>query len=399
LYFCIHNSYKIILQGLRGAYWVWISHLALLISLTICINVRPIWEPHPVNFLYDNNLICTLWGKFHAVIYSISHFLVTIFSAYKAEIYFQLVWKRKWLTHGFKILILVGVIPVVAVMILWPAGQAHKSGYRVCLKLNGAATILWKIILAHWFCVNLAMNLIFWCYQKLPDDAFPSLEHQLMINRRLIPIMFMSSLLILVAMSVAKNITRTDWLIFALQSSNLLDIFLNNVVMYYTLFGHVGFIEREIEMQRRLEYTAEMNSKQDVDVQVMIDRELGDQLQGHVYISLPGMHPIRVSLELIEEYEMHEYIITKKKILRQIKKYQKRGIIPSLCHTCNTSDELLEQIERMEREEIEDSQMPHSEPTPTASSLRVVQIQVASAFMNECDIPRRRTHLEKLVVE
>jgi len=284
-------------------------------------------------------------------------------------------------------------------MILWPAGQAHKSGYKVCLKLNGAATILWQIILAHWFCVNLAMNLIFWCFQKLPDDAFPSLEHQLMINRRMIPIMFMSSLLILVAMSLAKDVTRKDWLLFAFQSSNLLDIFLNNVVMYYTLFGHVGFIEREIDVQRRLEYTAEMNSKRDEDVKVMIDRELGDQLQGHVYISLPGMHPIRVSLELIEEYEMHEYIITNKKILRQIKKYKRRGIIPSLCHTCNTSDELLEQIERMEQGESEYSRKPRSEPTAIASSCRVVQIQAASAFMNECDIPRRRTHLENVVVE
>ena len=63
LYYCIHHSFEIILQGLRRAYWVWTSHLALLILITVCWNVRPSWQPHPRDFLYDNEWVCKIWGK------------------------------------------------------------------------------------------------------------------------------------------------------------------------------------------------------------------------------------------------------------------------------------------------------------------------------------------------
>lgn len=391
LYYCIHHSFEIILQGLRRAYWVWLSHLVLLIVITVCWNVRPSWELHPQDFLYDNEWVCKIWGKVHAILYASSHFLVTIFSAYKAEIYFKIIWNRKWFVQAFKVLIWIGIIPVIALIIVYPVGPQRIDGYNVCMKLNTVAQSLWQVILIHWFCMNAVMNFIFWFYSNIPANVFPSLEHQTMINRRLIPIMFLSSLIILIAASVAKYFTRNSWLPFALQTMHLLDIFLNNVVMYYTLFGHVGFLQREADIRRRLEYTADMNSTREEDVTAVCNVEVKNSLEGYVYISLPGMHPIRVSLELVEEHELHEYIITKRKILRQIKKYRKRGIIPSLCRSCNTSEELLEQIEAMEQ--AENRNPPSPKPPPVTSNLRLSHLKNTPNFLDEQRIPTRRSRL------
>merc|ERR1719285_694647 len=45
---------------------------------------------------------------------------------------------------------------------------------------------------------------------------------------------------------------------------------------------------------------------------------------GHVWICLPGSHPLKVKVSVVQENKMEKYIVYKTKQLKQIRMYRKR---------------------------------------------------------------------------
>ena len=86
---------------------------------------------------------------------------------------------------------------------------------------------------------------MFCCSTPFESESFPSIELQLQINRKILPLMFLTTLLLLSSMVLHIFFTRSDWLPFLVVAFHFLDGIWNNMVMHYTLYGHVAFLSKK----------------------------------------------------------------------------------------------------------------------------------------------------------
>jgi len=72
---------------------------------------------------------------------------------------------------------------------------------------------------------------------------------------------------------------------------------------------------------------------------------------GHVWICLPGSHPLKVKWSVVQENKFERYIIYKAKQLKQIRMYRKKGFVRSLFSCCETTEELMDELSMMQSPE------------------------------------------------
>jgi len=334
------NSYSIILQGLQRAYVIYVFHLVILIAEAFIFLIRPLWKMDVNDVIFDSPVLCTIWGRLWGFMFFVPSFLVTLFSFQKAKLYLQTQSRLKFLPH----FVWSGVLPLVALVIFYESGPILITGNQSCATISRPYTkILVFLCFVHFIIMNFTMIYVFCRYANSIHETFRELEHQLKINCRVVPLMAISSAVFLSLPAWGSDIINnwSDWNYFATALFHFVDGIFNNMIMHYTLFGHAAFLQKEQLIQQRIN---------DINFDVSDDvlAESGNATSEY-WIDLPGHHPIRVTHDVVKEIELWEYIVTDKKLLRQIRKYKRRNQIASLYQVCCSSSDLLSYIESTER--------------------------------------------------
>jgi len=150
--------------------------------------------------------------------------------------------------------------------------------------------------------------------------------------------MFISTILLSIhALVYTSSLERNAIHPYIVVVCQFVDNFINNVVMYYTLFcgaraDHTG---DDSEFQSRMDFMIQQRSQMVGDDMIT---HLGDEPSSDalVWVSLPGLHPIRVTKSIVYEYHLDEDVVTDSKFLKQIERYEQRGFISSLMSCCRS---------------------------------------------------------------
>ena len=87
--------------------------------------------------------------------------------------------------------------------------------------------------------------------------------------------------------------------------------------MHYTLFGHADFLHKEQIIQQRI---ATLNFDVADDMVVQSGENVNMYGREKYWVDLPGLHPIEVTADVVTESDLWEFVITDRKMLRQIRR-------------------------------------------------------------------------------
>jgi len=334
VYVC-RNSYQIILPGLQLAYIIWVVHFYILTFEVISLFLRPIWRSQPHDFIFEEPIVCKIWGKVLLFLVSLQHFLITAFSGEKVQLYLKF-YSCSSLSKVFKVVIWLGLIPNLGICIFYPSGPSIKDGEKRCGEIDTITQLCLSLSYFHWIVMNCIMVCIFRFSKQFTNDSFPSLQLQVQINRTILPWMFISSVLFFSFFITHQFFGRNAWIVFTFCICHFADGILNSCVMHYTLFGHVEFLEKEEDIRRR--YALVTNARQLEDE--TSDISGSSCAIGYHWVELPASHPLQMSYRTVKDANLWDYVISDRRMIHQIEMCETNGAIPSISRTfaCGDSD-------------------------------------------------------------
>lgn len=319
-----NNSYHIILGGLKPCYNIWIIHFFCLFLEYVYDGTRPIWTLEPADYIYENNIGCAIHGKVTAFFIVVPSFLATLFALSKAQIYIRVRYPQ-WNTT-FTNAVFIGVLPLMGYLISVGTGPTYKDDKKICMSQGIIDRLFLMIYLFYWVGVNLFMMIIFWLHVDLVDDSFPSLDHQIQLNRKWIPLLFATSFAVMATTIIAetRSIVRSDLMVYFGFMLHVLDQTFNNMLMFHTIFGHVPFLEEADKVRIGLELMVSQVEHMDDTAVVEIGLEVEEYSMGLYWLDLPGVNPVQMTHELVKEYDLWEFVVDNRRFLMQLNNIKNR---------------------------------------------------------------------------
>jgi len=151
---CIYislNSYEVILKGLQKAYFTWLVHLFFLLLEGALLFLRPWYQAEPHAFVFNNKALCSICGKVEVLTLVFPHFLITLFSSFKATLYY---FAQPWIYRTFSITVLFGIVPIIALVIVFPTGATKLDGFKSCAKSDTLSREFWRVMSCHFMLMN-----------------------------------------------------------------------------------------------------------------------------------------------------------------------------------------------------------------------------------------------------
>jgi len=345
------------LKGLQCCYHIWLFHLLLLILEYTYHGMRPIWKSEVAGYIYSNSITCIIHGKVTACFAVLPSFLVTLFSLSKARIYFEV--HNRYFWRLFSSSVWAGVLPCIGYILTVQTGQTQRDGHPNCMRSEDISSALLIIYLCHWLVVNFAMMFLFWWYVDLLHDSFPSLDHQLYINRILLPLVFFTSVGLLVILIIVLNVSVSlEVLLFVGYFAHLVDQSLNNFLMYHTIFGHITYLKREEEIQHGLELVRNHSLRDEDNQNIQIGVEMDEFTLGVYWVDLPGIHPIQLTHEIVNQFDLWDWVVDDAYIQRlQRSRHHKYdfGCFGCFGNICKCPHDFLTLLDRHEESKVKSS--------------------------------------------
>jgi len=326
-----NNSYHIVLGGLKPCYHIWLTHLFFLLLEYIYQVLRPVWTLQPADLIYDSNIVCSIHGKVTAFFIVVPSFLGTLFSLSKAQIYFRVRYPDWY--RSFTIVVYTGVLPILGYLASVETGPTYKDDKKICMSQGTIDRLFLMLYLLHWLVMNIFMIIIFWLHVDLVNESFPSLDHQMKLNRRWIPLVFLTSFVFMAFTIIAETRTSSDTMVYIGFMAHVLDQNFNSILMFHTIFGHVKFLEEAEKVRHGLELILS-NKDADNDV-IELGLENEDYTLAVYWLDLPGVNPIQMTHELVNELDLWDAVIDNERFLKQLNKIKDNhgGMISHICRS------------------------------------------------------------------
>jgi len=333
IYYVMHNTFEIILLGLRNSFYLWFFHLTnILITLLLCF---PLLIPDNTDWLYTNKTLCWVWGRIWIFTMSFSWYSVTLFSYQKVRIYFQLRYKSlMWCFSSF--VHFLGFILYIASVVVTTTGPSEINGEKSCVRNNSISPLIMQICIIHYIICNMVMLSIFWYNAETMSDDFPSLELELQVNKNFVPMMFISTVIAYLTLFVLIGLTQESqvlaiiaWIVY------FADAIFNNFIMHHTLLSHSKFVKLEDKIRAQVQNASNENDSED-----------SESLK--CWVALPGLLPIQMTQCLVEDHDLWEHVVTDVDMLEQVERLKTMWCFNTLSWVCQTDDELLRMIEMYE---------------------------------------------------
>ena len=320
------NSYGIVIGGLRGPYFVFITHsfniFAQIISSFIFFIV--IYDDNNLRY---NELTCWANGAALTFFVSFGNFLVSLFSFLKVrfyEIFYQLNPTQRKLFAIVKFFFLCWFLFQIPVRVIIYEVDFSESNYECdfhrSMETNITVGMMYVFFIgAH--CITFSLT---WQLRNVQNENIPKLRTQIKLNLYVVPLIFLSTIMLQGLAQFWVRFGRTQ------EFEVLLLVFLcdqicNNMIMYATIYvddtwtlasifdlGFIDFLAPNSN-DRRIPYEANINTTE------------------KFWVCVPGGHPIQASWEEVEAHDIWSHVIKDASRISQNEKYANRGCIFKWC--------------------------------------------------------------------
>lgn len=315
--------------------------------------VRP--DDESMFSVYHNSLLCHIFGRFTCLHSGSQAILLSLFNVLKARLYAHLSDDSHPLRKRQKYMEFILAIAFLMLILLIGCCNSGPNTlqYDIEIKVCSLQTFTTFFIIVGgavlFFTLNLYVLYVFCYYGDLDCSSMPQLQYQFWVNKHVVPIMFFSTVFV-----YSFQLCYTPGfcpisgnMVLYIHHAMLLDSALNVFVMYVSLYHSSFHFENENMVNEFFdenitelgeastsswgEFIGQDEDNSSMEVELSTDESYLDQ---QFWISIPGAHPIKATMRVIRENRLEQFIVSKKKRLRAIKKYQERGFIPSLLMCC-----------------------------------------------------------------
>merc|ERR1719483_329397 len=119
---------------------------------------------------------------------------------------------------------------------------------------------------------------------------------------------------------------------------NALDLVFNNMLMFFTIFGHEAYIRKDNEIRQRIETMSFENDCAVIEVGI----EVADYAIALYWVDLPGLEPMQITHEVVAENQLWDFVLSERQLRRQIRRYNNRGAF--LSRICRSTEELADLV-------------------------------------------------------
>jgi len=345
LLYVARNAYFIVLPGLKHSFYIWLIHLVYMTLVCTSGIVRPAWTTEMSQVAFDSPFLCHFFGRFYSSITAFTSYSVTTYGFSKVKLYMTLARNKTLCLKALYISLFLGIIlngvVVLLCFITVKSGQTMENGYRFCVTINPIWVMAKYFEVVCYIFLNIVIIGIFFKFRNLRDDSVPDLHNQMLINLYVVPFLFGTTIFIHLAniVIVPNTIKTKDTGVVFYLLSNMVDNLLNNMAMYWNIFGTINkdfYDDDDFDISEEL---------REIDLDDIAEMK---QVTGYVWVCLPGAHPLKVKSSVVIQNGLQSHIIFKEKRLRQIKKYRERGFVRSLLGCCNNTDELIDELSTMQ---------------------------------------------------
>jgi len=237
------------------------------------------------------------------------------------------------------------VISGIVFVVCYDHGPNMEYGFKNCGQANTASHIFISVYVILYLVINGILVHTFFKYRQFSYQSIPGVPVQFQLNFIVSTSLFLSSII--------SGFIGTLWRAFDISENYVsahllgqeLEFLFHSVLMYAFVFSHIqseeGFWNSESEEISSISFSDDIHSNSTNIVTEGLEEEFR-------WLSFPGGHPMLCDISTIRENDLEDFIILKKKKLRQIKKYQNRGLhIPSLFQFVRSTNELIESMDSM----------------------------------------------------
>jgi len=251
----ITTFFAYITPGLKRLYWIFLLHFLFSSIYVFLMVFRPGWNGNVVNKTYDSKVECYIMGFSLNFVVLVAWFLVTYFNYLKFDFYYALLKTELNLTRfGMRIAMVFYINSAIAFLLVEKHGPDHRHGYNNCGETNIHGRFLYKLCTFLLFLINVVLAYTFVYYRKWRHEAIINIEHQLMVNVYLSPLLFFSTVIctILGILWQKKGMYKNGTYISIHLFEHLVDCFFNNMLMYYYIFELVESVPDSPEKAEEL---------------------------------------------------------------------------------------------------------------------------------------------------
>jgi len=338
------NAYHIKINSLTPCYYTFIFHCFLVASNPTMTIIDIIVSPDEI---FQHTIPCAIYGRAKFVLYACFTFSVIVFSGFKVRLYRSISnILSNWEFRILKIVIFYGFIDIPVGLILFESKLEVRGDMKLCLQLDGVRQALafvrfiWLTVVYYW------MVRIFSRSKEL-IEFIPMFRHQINLNSKWVPIIFSTTWCIqfgiwttaLILENLNVNWARKD-ILFIFQNIVTIDLLLNNVIMYSTIYGSKNDKEDSVDLC----YTGGVELVMEERPRIIVD------LDDLVWVSLPSCHPMKLARVVTEELNIQEYVVTDPTRIAIFQKHQEVTTQPPSCF--RSSKFFLQFIRKHERENM-----------------------------------------------
>lgn len=311
---CFQTSSRI----MKPQKFVFMFHLIFIFFETFIFMVRPIWSPSINNFIHSRNILCTIYSYSQGAVYN-GNYIPIVFAYTKTHFYGRVLnysETNRTQHRMLRLLMILGFTMIVTNMINCHVEREVVKGVRICfswsknqkLLIIGGIYSIWMFIT--YYCMYYIFNR---CEDGMSTslvEAVPALKIHLWINAKLVPIMFATSCAVMLVAAIllgcfyfstsnetSRNFDFRVMHEYVMINTTVVDHFINNLIMGYTLFGWKN------PNPSGHSTTTEM-------ITPITQEGINVQPARHLVIAFPGIPPVLVPVNLLTTYNyLHNYII------------------------------------------------------------------------------------------
>jgi len=352
-YYILTNAYHIKIKSLTPCYYTFIFHCLLLAIHLVMTIIDILATPDSI---FRNTIACGIYGRTKFVCYNWFTFSIILFSWFKVQLYRSVSnIVNDWEFIILKIVIYYGFIDIALGLALCEAKLEIRGDLKRCLQFDGIiqalsfARFLWLTIIFYWMVRIFARS-------KDVIELIPMLRHQIDINSKWVPILFFTTWCLHFCIWLTATILEylgISWVkmdfVFTFRNLTAIDLLLNNIIMYKTIYGSNLGREESIDLC----YTGGVEMEMDGRTPRVVD------LDDLVWVSLPSCHPMKFARVVTEEMHIQDYVVNDPKRIAIFQKHQEASFYyPSCIRTSNIFRQFIKHHEREHMKTVTRSRTP-----------------------------------------
>lgn len=284
--------------------------------------MKPIWTVSMGDYIYKQTALCELYSRFIVLIF-MGSYIPILFAYTKTSFYAQILnysqTNRK--QHQLlRVLMFFGLFMIIAAVLLTNGESSEVQGVQLCFDFSKNQTVvIIGVVYTMW--TGITYYCIYYIFTRSDDgmsasliESIPILKIHLWINATLVPIMFISTCVVMIFAMILvlciflsdRNPHSADWRIvleYVMFNATLADHLINSVIMGYTIYGYSPSNETQ----------ASQNSPAAPVMMMVSDplRSISNVVpnRSHV-VGFPGIPPVRITDEILANHTyLRGYII------------------------------------------------------------------------------------------